>query len=127
MTSEEKRRLIERYLDAYNRFDIDGMLALIHPDIEFKNLSGGQITAAASGIDAFRDLADQSTTLFSSRRQQITDFSSQDDRATIQVAYEGVLAVDLPNGLQAGETLALTGRSEFTFREGKIISLTDIS
>ena len=48
-------------------------------------------------------------------------------RPIIEVAYEGVLASDLPNGMKAGETLRLSGRSEFTFRDGKIYRITDAS
>ena len=41
MKEDDKRSLIKRYLDAYNAFDIDGMMSVIHPDIEFKNVSRG--------------------------------------------------------------------------------------
>ena len=54
MNEDEKRSLIERYLASYNAFDIDGMMAVIHPDIEFKNVSGGEVNATASGSDEFR-------------------------------------------------------------------------
>jgi ketosteroid isomerase-like protein len=65
MDSDEKRALVDRYLSAYEVFDIDGMLAVIHRDIEFKNVAGGEVNANASGgIDEFRKLAEQSKTLF---------------------------------------------------------------
>ncbi|MBN2062515.1 MAG: hypothetical protein JW882_19080 [Deltaproteobacteria bacterium] len=51
----------------------------------------------------------------------------KDDQAFIDVAYEGVLASDMANGMKSGETLRLNGRSEFTFRDGKILRITDIS
>ena len=35
----------------------------------------------------------------------------------IEAVYEGILAVDLPNRMKAGETLKLEGRSEFEFSE----------
>ena len=50
-TEDEMRSLIERYITAYNAFDVDGMLSAIHSDIDFQNISGGAITATASGID----------------------------------------------------------------------------
>jgi hypothetical protein len=37
------------------------------------------------------------------------------------------LASDLPNGMKAGETLRLNGRSEFTFCDGKIYRIKDVS
>lgn len=125
---EDKRVLIERYLAAYNSFDIDGMLAVIHSEIEFKNVAGGQTDAAASGMNGFRQLAERAKNLFSSRKQTVSRWEAIDDKSfAIEVAYEGVLAADLPNGMRKGETLRLKGRSEFEFRDGKIYRITDIS
>ena len=57
----------------------------------------------------------------------MTAFRQDDSGASIDVDYEGVLASDLPNGMRAGETLRLTGRSEFAFADGRIVSIRDIS
>lgn len=127
MDSDQQRSLIDRYLAAYNSFDIDGMMATIHPDVEFKNVSAGEVNATALGAEEFRRLAEQSQGLFSSRRQTVRAFESGKDEAVIEVAYEAVLAADLPNGMKAGETLRLDGRSEFAFRDGRIHQLTDYS
>jgi ketosteroid isomerase-like protein len=127
MNHEETRALIECYLDAYNAFDIDAMMAVMHPDVEFKNISGGQVDATAHGVDELRQMAEASKKYFSSRRQTITAFTADGDKASIEVAFEAVPALDLPNGAKAGRTLRLNGRSEFAFRDGKISSITDIS
>ena len=127
MDEDEKRSLVECYLAAYNAFDIDGMMAVIHPDIEFKNVSGGQVNATTSGSGDFRLLAEKSSELFRSRKQKILTFWSNADQASVAVAFEGVLASDLPNGMKAGETLRLNGRSEFTFCDEKIYRIKDVS
>ena len=127
MTDQEKRDLINRYLDAYNAFDVEGMMATIHPDIEFKNVSGGDVNARASGADEFCQMAKQSTALFTSRQQTVTAFNAAGDGASIEVAYEGVLAADLPNGMKAGDRLNLNGRSEFEFKDGRIARIVDYS
>ena len=127
MNEDNKQSLIERYLEAYNTFDIEGMMSVIHPDIEFKNVTGGEVNATASGADEFRKLADQSKGMFSMRKQTITSFETKDDQVFIGIDYEGVLASDFPNGMKAGEILRLNGRSEFAFRDGKIYRITDIS
>jgi ketosteroid isomerase-like protein len=127
MDPGEQRSLIDRYLVAYNARDIDGMMATIHPDVQFKNVSGGEVNATASGADEFRQLAEQSKGLFSSREQTVRAFESDGDKAVVEVGYEAVLAVDLPNGMKAGETLRLDGRSEFVFRDGRIYQLADYS
>ena len=100
---------------------------MIHPEIEFKNVSGGEVNATAFGAVEFRQLAEKSKELFRSRKQTISNSCSTSDQMTIEVVFEGVLASDLKNGMRAGETLRLNGRSEFTFRDGKIYRIIDVS
>ena len=127
MTDEEQKMMIQSYISAYNSFDIDAMVALVHPQVVFKNIAGGKINAEASGSNQFRELAVQSKALFSSRYQKATNFKFTGNMATTDIAYEGILAVDLPNGLKAGEELRINGRSEFEFKDGKIYRITDFS
>lgn len=128
VTTEDKRDLISRYIDAYNAFDVDEMVATLHPDVEFKNVSGEKVTAAATGLDDFREMAERGTQLFATRTQTITNFEEADDGSvTIDVRYEGTLAQDLPGGLEAGETIELDGRSTFEFADDKIARIVDAS
>lgn len=124
---DARRAAIDRYLAAYNAFDVAGMLAELHPDVAFRNVSGGAVTAAAHGRDEFRALAEHAATLFRSRRQTLRDAGIDGDRVWIAVDYEGVLAVDLGPALRAGDTLRLAGRSTFAFRDGRIVELVDES
>jgi ketosteroid isomerase-like protein len=125
--AEKQKAIIEDYIDAYNAFDVEAMISFIHPKVVFKNIVGNETNARASGVDAFREMAEQSKSLFSSRCQRITRFSSIGDTATVDIKYEGVLTKDLPNGMKAGDTLQLNGRSEFQFKDGKIYKITDYS
>ena len=127
MEESEKESLIQRYVRAYNDFDINGMVALLHPDCIFQNVSGGEVNTTTSGIVQFRELAEKSKELFSSRRQTITAYKHDGESVTVEIDYEGVLRVDIPNGLKAGETLKLKGKSVFQFRNGLIYALTDYS
>lgn len=83
MDEDEKRSLVECYLAAYNAFDIDSMMAVIHPAIEFKNVSGGEVNATTSGAGDFRLLAEKSSELFRSRKQKKLTFWSNADQASI--------------------------------------------
>ncbi len=127
MTREAQQQTIERYIAAYNAFDIDGMLAVVHPDVLFRNVSGGEVDVETSGAMAFRQLAEQSKGLFASRCQTVTRLDISDEVATVEIDYQGVLAANLPNGMKAGDTLRLQGRSEFEFRDGKLLRITDYS
>jgi ketosteroid isomerase-like protein len=127
MAADPHRALVERYLTAYNDFDIPGMLAVLDPAVEFRNVANGEITATAEGIEEFRQLAEQGATLFRSRRQTVTDYAADGERATVGIDYVGVLAADLSPELRAGETLRLSGRSTFVFRHGRIARIIDES
>lgn len=127
MNDSTPKDLIARYLAAYNAFDIDGMLALLSADIRFENYSGGQLTAAATGIDEFRQLAERSRALFSEREQRITGLRLGHGSAVAGIAYRGRLAIDIPDGPSAGSVLDLHGESEFAFADGRISRIVDRS
>ena len=121
------RALIERYIDAYNRLDVDGMLATLHPQVTFENVTAGVTTVSTRGIDEFRRLAQSTLPLFARRRQTITGYREQDGVAQVGIDFEGVFALDLPNGARAGQMIALDGRSEFRIHDGLLIHIADIS
>ena len=122
--ADRQKEVIEGYIAAYNAFDIEAMLALIHPDVVFKNVAGGEVNATATGAEEFWTMAEQTKSLFSSRCQVMTSFDSIGDTASVDIKYEGVLSTDLPNGMN---TLRLNGRSVFQFRDGKLLRITDYS
>ena len=127
MVADHRRDLIDRYLAAYNQFDVDGMLAVMHPDVEFRNVAAGEVTVASHGREEFRALAERAVTLFASRRQTVRDYGGDGEQAWITVDYEGVLAADLGPELQAGTAIRLSGRSTFGYRDGLIVQLVDES
>lgn len=127
MKNTQPKDLIDTYIAAYNRFDVDGMLATLSPDVCFENYSGGELTASASGIAAFRQLAEKARSLFSEREQRITTLQLDGDTAIADIAYRGKLAADIPDGPAAGTVLELNGRSEFGFRDGLISRIVDRS
>ncbi|MNT67830.1 hypothetical protein D3C72_2060010 [compost metagenome] len=65
--------------------------------------------------------------MFSSRCQTVTDYIVIDDKAEAQIEYEGILAVDLPNGLKAGDKIQLKGKSVFQIKENKLSLIEDYS
>ena len=127
MTPEKMKTLVERYIDAYNRMNVDEMLFDVHPDVEFNNVAGGVVNASAAGVSELRALAQQSLSLFSERQQIIESFRCEGSKALVTVSFRAIVANDLPNGLKRGQVLSLSGRSEFEFRDGAISKITDIS
>lgn len=127
MDDTSRESLVERYLAAYNRFDVDGMLAVLSNDVRFENYSGDVLTASASGIDEFRSLAEQACALFCEREQRLTSLELAPGAATACIAYRGRLAADIPGGPPAGTLLELAGTSEFSFDGGRIVRIVDRS
>ncbi len=127
MNDADKQALVERYIAAYNAFDIDGMVALLSDDVRFENHAGGVLTTTTDGRDAFRALAEQSRRLFSVREQRVTSWRFDPERTIVEIDYRGTLAQDVPGGPAAGIELALKGRSEFGFAGASINHLADFS
>ena len=123
-----KHDIIKQFIAAYNAFDIETMLSLLHPEIEFKNISGGEVNAQTEGKEEFEKLARQSAALFKERKQIILSYEEEDDTAVVEISYHATVAENLPgSNLQSGDTLELKGRSEYIFKEGLISSIIDES
>ena len=127
METSQQKTIIESYVRAYNAFDIAGMTQHLHSEVIFENVTNGEIDLTTEGIEAFREQAERARALFSQREQRITDWSYDGDQVTIGIDYQGTLAIDLPNGLEAGDQLSMQGESEFHFREGQVVLLRDRS
>jgi hypothetical protein len=122
-----REEIIRNYVEAYNRFDTDGMIRDFADSIRFENISNGESNLLLEGLAAFRSQAEQMKNIFSEREQTIKSFEHRRDETKIEIEYHAVLAADLPNGLKAGGRLNLSGRSVFKFEGNKIIEVTDIS
>lgn len=124
MSVSTHEELIRSYIDAYNRFDLDGMCALLASDIHFEHHADGVLAAQAHGLHAFRDLAEAGAAMFDERAQRITALRVDGDRAVAEIAFQGKLAADAPGG---PAVVALDGTSEFTFDAGCIRRIVDRS
>lgn len=124
---EKKKEIIQRFIRAYNAFDIDAMLVLLHPDVHFKNISNGKVDAEANGIDEFEKLAKRSAVIFSERAQKIISYKELDDKINVDIRYHAVLATDLPGGHKIGDAIDMEGKSEYTIKDNKILSIIDKS
>ena len=124
---KDHKRVIQNYISAYNAFDIEGMITDLHDDVVFENVTGGEITMRLEGIKAFKKQAEAACSYFTSREQTIQHWEYKDNNVVIEIAYHAVLAVDLPNGMKAGEILKLSGKSVFSFIDDRIAIIRDES
>ena len=121
-----KEHIIRSYINAYNQFDIPGMVANLHDNIVFKNIQDGETNLLLQGKKEFRQQAELTKTYFKERQQNITSVKHSEDQTEIEIDYYAVLAADMPNGLKKGNELKLTSKSIFKFSDDRIIELTDI-
>ncbi len=119
--------IVARYIDAYNRMNVQAMLDCLSDDVRFINRSNGETTNETHGIEAFRALAEQGVQLFAEREQTILDCIAIDDRAAVRIGYRAKVKTDLPNGWKAGQEIEMTGTSFFMISEGKISEVIDAS
>ena len=119
--------IVARYIDAYNRMNVQAMLDCLSDDVRFINRSNGETTNETHGIEAFRALAEQGVQLFAEREQTILDCIAIDDRAAVRIGYRAKVKTDLPNGWKAGQEVKMTGTSFFMISEGKISEVIDAS
>ncbi|HET6537676.1 putative ester cyclase [Amaricoccus macauensis] len=119
--------IVARYIDAYNRMNVQAMLDCLSDDVRFINRSNGETTNETHGIEAFRALAEQGVQLFAEREQTILDCIAIDDRAAVRIGYRAKVKTDLPNGWKAGQEIKMTGTSFFMISEGKISEVIDAS
>ena len=119
--------IVARYIDAYNRMNVQAMLDCLSGDVRFINRSNGETTNETHGIEAFRALAEQGVQLFAEREQTILDCIAIDDRAAVRIGYRAKVKTDLPNDWKAGQEVKMTGTSFFMISEGKISEVIDAS
>lgn len=113
--------IISRYIQSYNDRDIEGMLDCVTEDVIFENISNASQSMRLEGREQMGEVARLSGNAFSYRRQRMINLIIGEGKAAAEIEFEGKAAVDLPNGVRAGETVKIRGASFFEFR-GRLLS-----
>lgn len=120
--------VIKKYIEAYNAFDVDGMVEVLDSNVYFQNIVEGEVNLSLLGRTAFKEQAMHAAAVFESRKQTILGIDEIDENTIeINISYVGKVAMDMPNGLKAGQEIAMEGKSIFGFWGDKIVSIKDIS
>lgn len=125
--TDPRKRFIEQYILAYNQQEVEGMLLNLHNEVVFENISNGEVSMRLEGKSEFEAQAKDALKFFTEREQIVTRWTFEEDLVKVDLRYRAIAAMDFPNGIKSGDTIELQGQSEFTFAEGKIISLRDIA
>jgi ketosteroid isomerase-like protein len=119
--------VVARYLSAYNRKSVADMLACMTEDVVFENVSNSGGSMRTEGKATLARLAESSAQAFASRRQTVQRAVVAADCVALEISYEAVVAVDLPNGWKAGQAISLRGASFIELRAGLICAVVDLS
>lgn len=119
--------IITRYIDCYNARDIGGMLACVTDDVVFENISNSGQSMLLEGKEKMEQVAILSGNAFSYRRQRLINIILGAGKAAAEIEFEGKAAVDLPNGVPAGDTVKIRGASFFEFRGNLMCRIADYS
>ena len=124
----ERTEKIFRYLNAYNKVDVEKMIADFDDEIIFQNIMNGEKTMELRDIEEFKKQAIEALSYFSERGQSIESMTHTHSSTEITIKYRAIAAMDFPNGLKKGDEVNLRGKSIFEFSaDGKIVRLTDIA
>lgn len=115
-----QQELIVDYINAYNRFDIPGMLACLSPDVRFEHYERHALQLCVNGKHEFEQVARLSLSLFSSREQRILALQSLENEVRVELSFTAQLAQQ-----PEAAPLKLQGSSEFRFKEGLISEIRD--
>ncbi|MEM6741291.1 MAG: nuclear transport factor 2 family protein [Pseudomonadota bacterium] len=105
-----------QYVDAYTAGDVHG----VEECIALADVRCGKTDVMANTKAEFRQLAEAALPHFASRNHEITSHITVAHPTIVEIAYEALLAADLPHGLKVGQTLRLTGRPLFEVEAGQI-------
>ncbi|MEM7444925.1 MAG: nuclear transport factor 2 family protein [Pseudomonadota bacterium] len=119
--------VIATYISAYNEKNVDSMLDCLADTVHFQNISDGAVTAEATGKAEFAEMAKFGAAAFRSRQQTVTNAITVGDITLVEIDYRAVVAKNLPNGWEEGQTLSFSGASAFRVEDGKIVSIVDQS
>ena len=123
--SVRQKRIIENYLKSYNDFDLNGMIKDLDSNIIFENISNGKVDLRTQGLDKFMGHMESEMKYSHQRERKVESWIFNGSKVSINFTYKMILAVDLAEELEAGDTLELEGKSEFLFDNEKIQHITD--
>lgn len=127
MEDKEMKEIIDEYINAYNKFDEEGLIKNLHKNVKFKNIVNGKVNLQLTGKYAFKSQVEQAVTLFKKREMKIIEQTINDNTVENKIHFSGVFAVDIPDGPKTGETIEFEAKSLFKFKGGKIILIEDIN
>jgi len=120
-SKEAKRKnVIEAYISAYNRLDVNAMIETLCEDIIFTNVQDQKETLSIVGKSVFLQQAEKVKQLFKWREMKALKWSYDNDTVRVNIHFEGLLHDHQQNG-----NIKIKGKSLFQFEGDKIKRIVD--
>ncbi|PLX71445.1 MAG: hypothetical protein C0602_01145 [Denitrovibrio sp.] len=116
MQNQQKESIVIKYINAYNKKDIDEMLKYVTWDVAFSSMSEDKVNVEIFGKSNFQELMKSTQSLFRKRELIIKSIKFIEGKIWIDTRLEAVFATNLPNGIKKGDELKVDSSYEFTFR-----------
>jgi ketosteroid isomerase-like protein len=110
--------LVREIVAALNRGDVDGMLARMHPDFEWRPLEASPVARLYRGHEQVRRYVEDWLGTFEGLRLDLEDLRDVDDRVVVDVRGHG-------RGRASGIALASTFCQVWTLRRGTAVRMEE--
>lgn len=119
------KQIIEEYIQAYNEMDVENMMLNMDQTIEYEQQINRRIQLKLTGFREFKDHAELSKQLVTSRKQTAKNFEFEGNAVFVEIEFEGILAKDLDLHHKKSNHFQTTSTSEFVFFQNKIIQIIE--
>jgi len=120
------RITVQKYISAYNDFDIETMVSLMHADCIFESRENNVVMFSTKGKTSFRQICNLSKKNYKYRNQVIEDFKHYDNKVEVKLYFKATLAVDIPDLGKKDEQIAFETKSIFEFKNDLIYKITNL-
>ncbi len=122
-TDEQKKALVETYIQAYNRMDSVALLETLHPAVRFEHMIDQEVVLRLEGWEAFQQQFESTNALFKVHIQQLDVQQIQSDGLTANIQFYGKLKPTMEH--PEPQELYLKGKAYYQFKDRKIIYIQD--
>jgi len=120
------KEIVQKYINAYNNFDIETMVSLMHNDCIYEGKTKGIQSFCIKGKHSFRQINMLSKNNYTFRKQVIEGFIESMNKVEVNLYFKAILAVDVSELGKKGEEIAFETKSVFEFKNGLIYKLTNL-
>ena len=118
--------IVQKYITAYNNFDIEGMMSYMHTDCIFESKTNGKLTFSTKGKHSYRLICAAAKNNYIFRKQIIEGFRTIGESVEVDLYFKASLALDIPELGKKGEQIAFETKSIFEFKNGLIYKLSNL-